>query len=110
MRKYSFEPLVHSFYICDWGLFLLRQETSGQNTYLWMQMVCSDPSSPDFLYSVEVANEDKSQSATYKGPVTPLCEVTTGQQEPARLVLTNQLLSALNLKYQFCIEVFIWQA
>jgi hypothetical protein len=73
-------------------------------------MVCSDPSSPDFLYSVEVANEDKSQSVTYKGPVTPLRAVTNGQQEPARLVLTNQLLCALKSNDQFCIEVFIWQA
>jgi hypothetical protein len=70
-------------------------------------MVSSDPTSSDFLYSVEVVNEDKLKSVTYKGPVVPLRTVMTEQQEHC-LVLTNQLLHALKMNNQFCVKVFIW--
>jgi hypothetical protein len=71
-------------------------------------MIPLDPTNTDFLYSIEVANEEKLQSVTYKGPVVPLYKVINGQQEDC-LVLTNQLLDALKMNNKFSIEVFIWK-
>jgi hypothetical protein len=73
-----------------------------------LQMISLDPTNTDFLYSVEVANEEKLRSVTYKGPVVPLHTVVDGQQEDC-LVLTNQLLDALKMNNEFCIKVFIWK-
>jgi hypothetical protein len=71
-------------------------------------MVSLDPGNTDFLYSIEVANEEKLRSVTYKGPVVPSHTVINGQQEDC-LILTDQLLHTLKINNEFCIKVFIWQ-
>ncbi|PNF40956.1 hypothetical protein B7P43_G08856 [Cryptotermes secundus] len=108
MSKSSFQSLVHAFDIRDWGLFFLCHRTSGEKTWLGMQMVSLDPTNTDFLYSIEVANEEKLRSVTYKGPVVPLHTVINRQQEDC-LVLTNQLLDALKTNNELCIKVLIWK-